>query len=82
MRSLNCSHNIGEHVNTVQENLDLIQNMLASINSTGTYNFDMDSLMQVGKQLSVPEALGHSWRAQGARVCEELLQPPAQGFHW
>ncbi|XP_022084111.1 heat shock factor protein-like isoform X2 [Acanthaster planci] len=37
---------IGEHVNTVQENLDLIQNMLTSMGSTGAYNFDMDSLMQ------------------------------------
>ncbi|XP_038067155.1 heat shock factor protein-like isoform X2 [Patiria miniata] len=37
---------IGEHVNTVQENLDLIQHMLTSIGSATPYNLDMDSLME------------------------------------
>ncbi len=40
-------HEIGEHVNSVQDNLDMIQNLLTSIGPSDGYSLDMDSLLGV-----------------------------------
>ncbi|XP_071786086.1 heat shock factor protein-like isoform X1 [Asterias amurensis] len=40
-------HEIGEHVTTVQDNLDMIQNLLTSIGPSDGYSLDMDSLLGI-----------------------------------
>ena len=47
-------HEIGEHVTTVQDNLDMIQNLLTSIGPSDGYSLDMDSLLGVNKRKKTP----------------------------